>query len=263
MKNACRVATLFLSAILICGCANIPDMTADQSEMVSQYAASLMLKYDSENHSRLVDTTSFVEEYNFRKKAFEDAANKYLEEQKKLEEAANAEEEARREEALSQDSAQNTYGNNNNDYTGGAIVLEEVSNVSIGEYIGLDGFEVEFFGCSEQKTFSSVSAYDFSASKGKKFLVMSFDVSNVSAGPTVLDVLTKNVSFKVSVNAEKYYSVLISTNDNDFAQAYDSFNSGETKTYVLLQEIPDEMNVETVSLKIEVPGKDSIVKSLK
>ena len=59
------LTSLILSAtLLFAGCAQYPDLTEEENEMVSEYAVSLLLKYDKDNHSRLVDTSEFLNKYN-------------------------------------------------------------------------------------------------------------------------------------------------------------------------------------------------------
>lgn len=266
MKKTIRVISALLACVVISGCASIPDMNEDQAKVVSEYAASLMLKYDAENHSRLVDTADFINEYTAKKLAFEMAANKYWEEIKKQEEAALEEENQRREETSkqeqlsSQDNGREPYDN------GGATVIDKSetnSLMEIDEYIGLSNFSIQYSGYNFCKTLTSDSAFDLSAGPGKDLLILSFDVKNLSSQSEMLDILTKKVSFKISINNGKYISALISTNDNDLAQAYVKFDGGESRNLILIAEVPESTDLETLSLSVDMAEKDTIVKLLK
>ena len=81
----CFFMICILSAVL-CGCGNaIPELTQEESDMVANYAAAALLKYDSGYQSRLLNEAQLEEEENvqneIRKKAEEMAD---LEKEKEL-----------------------------------------------------------------------------------------------------------------------------------------------------------------------------------
>ena len=100
-KTAILLTGLILSAtLLFAGCADYPDLTEEENEMVSEYAVSLLLKYDKDNHSRLVDTSEFLNKYNTALQERESARLAY-------EAAKQLEEETRRKAAQEQEAAKN------------------------------------------------------------------------------------------------------------------------------------------------------------
>lgn len=266
MKKTFRVISALMVCVIISGCASIPDMNKDQAKVVSEYAASLMLKYDAENHSRLVDTDDYINEYNAKKLAFEIAANNYLAEKKKQEEASLLEENQRKEETAKQEQLSSQENGSKPYDNGGATVIDNTgvsSAMSIDEYIGLQNFSIQYSDYKLCKTLTSDTAFDLSAGPGRELLVLSFDVKNLSSSSEMLDVLTKDVTFKASVNDEKSYTALISTNDNDLAQAYIKFAGGENRNLVLIFEVPESTEIEKLSLNVDMAEKGNIVKLLK
>jgi uncharacterized protein YceK len=54
----CSVA----AAVLMTGCGAMPDLTQEETDLISEYAVGVLLKYDANNSSRLVDTSAYDEE---------------------------------------------------------------------------------------------------------------------------------------------------------------------------------------------------------
>lgn len=266
MRKTLSFVSICICASFFCACASIPDMTAEQEEMVSEYAAALMLKYDAENHSRLVDVSNYIEEYNQKKQAFDDAARKYLEEQQKLEEEQKKEEEERKEETIRQEqlSSGSNASSSNNDAT--VIIVGDPLNYSdepLNTYIGLDGFDINFYDFAVEKELVTTDAFNISAEKGTDLLVVYFTVKNTDSGSRLFDVLSKDVKVKFSVNGDKYISAKINTSDDDLAQAYVTFAGNESKRMLLIAEIKEGTNVENLTMKVEIGSKSPIVKTLK
>ena len=70
-------AILTLSICLM-GCGNaMPAMTEEQSDAISEYATSLLLKYDTEDHSRLVDAQAILDKYDKAWEDYNEAKDKY------------------------------------------------------------------------------------------------------------------------------------------------------------------------------------------
>ena len=64
MKKAKIMCAAVMSGVFaLTGCAGtIPDMTRKETRMIAEYAAELLLKYDKNYVSRVVDTTEYHEE---------------------------------------------------------------------------------------------------------------------------------------------------------------------------------------------------------
>lgn len=264
MRKPLVFLSVFLSVIILGGCASIPDMTEEQEEMVAEYSAALMLKYDSENHSRLVDVDDFLEEYNMKKQAYEDSAKQYLEEQQKLEEEARKEEEERKEETVKQEEINSgNSGNNDSGRDDTAVVIDNTqttsSNESIDSYIGTTGFSIDYYGITMNKELAD----NVFASKGRDFLVVYFDVTNNTSDSKLFDVCTKDVKFYFSINNTSYVSAVINMAEDDLAQAQLTFSGLEKKRLFLALEVPEGTIVNSLTLKAQIDDKNPIIKILK
>lgn len=276
-KFTCVICITALLVLTLAGCGSVPDMTEEQEEMVSEYAVSLLLKYDEANHSRLVDVDSTIAAYEAAKKLHDQAEEAYY---KRIEEEENK----RREEAQNQDDKNSEYsqntaasdnngnghgndgegGSGRNDGSGGAVVVD---NASIEEFLGLSGFGFVYAGFDIMNDYPEDSM-DFvpyiSASEGGDLCVVYFNVTNMSSDSKTLDILNMvpMTYFKLAINGDNFHSVLRTLLEDDMAVYEGDFAPGETKRLVLITEVREGTQISTVDLRI-TQGSDSLTKSLR
>ena len=279
-KFVCAIAVISLSILMLTGCGSIPNLDAEQEEMVSEYAVSLLLKYDSENHSRLVNVDSYINAYETAKKIHDQAEEAYY---KRLAE----EEEKRREEAEKQDELNSSYsqetpsqggGNSSSDGgsgsssgrgdgTGGATVVDART---IEDFLELEGFSVEYAGFDVMDIYPATAlAQDFvpyiSVSEGGNLCVVYFDVTNTQSADAMLDTINMIPLpfFKFAVNGEnRYVSAVKTILEDDFSMYSSSFSAGETKRLVIVFEVREGTEVTALNMRI-TRGGESLTKSLR
>lgn len=273
-KFTCVICIMSLMVLTLAGCGSIPDMTEEQEEMVSEYAVSLLLKYDAANHSRLVDVDSTIAAYEAAKKLHDQAEEAYY---KRIEEEENKRrEEAQNQEDKNSEYSQNTAapegdghgsgegGSGRNDGSGGAVVVD---NASIEEFLGLSGFGFVYAGFDIMNDYPEDSM-DFvpyiSASEGGDLCVVYFNVTNMSSDTNTLDILNMvpMTYFKLAINGDNFHSVLRTLLEDDMAVYEGDFAPGETKRLVLITEVREGTQISTVNLRI-TQGSDSLTKSLR
>jgi len=278
-KFTCVICIMSLMVLTLAGCGSIPDMTEEQEKMVSEYAVSLLLKYDAANHSRLVDVDSTIAAYEAAQKLHDQAEEAYY---KRIEEEENK----RREEAQNQEDKNSEYSQNTassdssgdgrgeggsgeggsgiNDGSGGAVVVD---NASIEEFLGLSGFGFVYAGFDIMNDYPEDSM-DFvpyiSASEGGDLCVVYFNVTNMSSDTNTLDILNMvpMTYFKLAINGDNFHSVLRTLLEDDMAVYEGDFAPGETKRLVLITEVREGTQISTVNLRI-TQGSDSLTKSLR
>lgn len=275
-KFTCVICITALLVLTLAGCGSVPDMTEEQEEMVSEYAVSLLLKYDAANHSRLVDVDSTIAAYEAAKKLHDQAEEAYY---KRIEEEENKRrEEAQNQEDKNSEYSQNTAapdssgdghgsgedGSGRNDGSGGAVVVD---NASIEEFLGLSGFGFVYAGFDIMNDYPEDSM-DFvpyiSASEGGDICVVYFNVTNMSSDTNTLDILNMvpMTYFKLAINGDNFHSVLRTLLEDDMAVYEGDFAPGETKRLVLITEVREGTQISTVNLRI-TQGSDSLTKSLR
>lgn len=264
-KGLCLCLALTVSLSLT-ACASIPDMTAEQESMVSMYATSLLLKYDSENHSRLVDVNPFLTEYNTALYLFNSEEEAYYD-------ALDEEEALRREEAKAQEELNNSYSEETLAYEPETSEEDEfyentatvVDARSIDSFLDLFNFSIDYVDYEVVDEYPEGSDDVFvtlTSTSGHDILVVNFDVTNTSSEVETLDILSSLPTFKLAVNDDKYYSVMKTLLSEDLSVYTGAFNPGETKRLVLITEVREGAFVNSLGLRISM-GDDYITKTLK
>ncbi|MCR5310440.1 MAG: hypothetical protein K6E32_03340 [Lachnospiraceae bacterium] len=255
MKRFRLTALTITLSLLLSACGSIPNLTQEENRMVSEYAASLMLKYDSANHTRLVDTSEFLNSYYTAKRAHDDAEKAYYD-------AIAREEEQRRREAEAQKNANSEYNSNQsssnsskNDGTGGAKVVDSTySNMPIGEFLGYGNFDIAYAGFELLSNYpkDNDAAVSLSASSSNTaLLVVYFDVTNNSQSAANLDILSLNCKFRLSINDGSYKGVLYPVMlDDILSECMDDFAGLEKKRLVLIMEVDKNTVVDSLSMTV-------------
>ncbi len=224
-----------------CGAA-IPDMTEEQNAVLVEYAAGLLLKYDSNHHGRLVDPED-------------------LEELESEEVYAQPEESQPKEEPEPEEEPDNTATVVDNTEE----AQEEPVYRSIEEFYGIDGVAMDFSGYEIKDMYPDDSTDDLffamSASAGCKLVVLHFDVSSVSGQDKDLDMLSLNTKFKISINGETPKYALTTMLTNDLASFKGTIGAGGYEPLVLVTEVTEEMaqSIQTMSLVMRNGTEEAIL----
>lgn len=230
-----RIAIMCIAAMALfmtaCG-STIPEMTEEQTAQVAEYAAGLLLKYDENYHSRLVEEPeAAIEEEPLEE-----------EEVKEEELPAEAAEEEPEEETVVVDKSEE---------------VQAPIYSSIEEFYGIEGVAITYNGYEIKDMYPEQSSSDemffaMNATAGCKLLVLNFNVTNTSGQDKNLDMLSMDTKFKVSVNGETPRYALTTMLTNDLASYVGTIMSDATEPMVLVCEIPEDKAGDIQSLSLEM-----------
>ena len=118
---------------------------------------------------------------------------------------------------------------------GTEIMDETPAGNTLEDVFGADGLEVAYGGVSLAGNYTESDVLDVRASNGKQFMVLEIDMTN----------LTSKVKFTADYSADGAESTQVSAYTTimttDFSTYDDEIPAGETKSAVLLFEIPDSV----------------------
>lgn len=255
------LSMIILMSFVLTACSGIPNMSDEQEEMVSEYAASLLLKYDAENHSRLIDVTDYITEYTAAEQRYKAQEEKYYTDKQR-------EEDERREETLNQETLSSSYSESTAgsaattviDRNGGATVVDARS---VEDFLGLSGFSINYNGNDLVHAYPEEASIDsVIASEDKNLLVIYFTVTNNNSSDSAFNMPGTGMNFSFSVNGGKYYSANPTLLDNDLYTYSGTFAAGESKSFVIVSELPKGINIESLNMKV-ASDTDALIKSLK
>lgn len=235
MKKMNVLLCSMAAAFMMTGCGEMPDLTQEESELISEYAVGVLLKYDTGYNNRLVDTT----------------ADDPAEEETELPEEENPEEEPEpemEEPAEVVDVSQDE---------------EEAQPMasSVEEYYGIPNVMISYTGYELADSYppseeGAVPVFSMDASAGTQLLVLKFNVQNTSGQDQQMNMLRYGATFRVSVNGEASKGALATMLVNDM-QTYDGVIPANTSVeMVSIVEVPQGTNVGSIEFILRGNGED-------
>lgn len=226
MKKRIGLFLLISNMVLVlAGCGNsIPDMSDEQMDAVGEYAAIMLMKYDANHRSRLVDLSKYEEEVK------EDVSEPQPEE----EEGSIPE----------------------NDISGPEIIEPQVPEyASMEDFMELPaGVTVTYEGlriCDSYPEEEAANEYFYlEASGDKKLVVLRFTVSNMSAEQQQLDFWNSGNTYKLKMGDTYMRNALTTMLLDDMVSFVGALDAGCSKSLVLLFEAESEFANETQEMNL-------------
>ena len=241
MRKFTKLGAALIAASVLpmaaCG-SSMPELTEEQNRLIVEYAAGLLLKYDENNHGRIVD----IEE-----------SEPVHEPEVQVEEPVADETEDPEEAEVSETSQ-----------TPDEVQMgEAIAERSIEEFYGIEGVSIAYTGFEVKDTYPDVAEdnlfFAMNASAGSKLLVFNFMVTNVGGQDLNLDMSAYNTKFKISINGESPKYILTTMLMNDLASFTGTIPAGASENLVLVSEIPEEASgsVQSVALLMKNELEDA------
>lgn len=243
--GAVMLATMLASAGLCgCGLVTIPELDEEQTALVTEYAAGLILKYDP-----LTPETSLLDDEELAKQAQEEA----LKRQREREAKAAAEDYLAKKANASKNKEEEKKGEESDKESSKKKEDSEQAVGDLAQFYGMNDFSISYTGyelTDSYPTSGSDLLMAMDATEGKTLCVLKFSVTNNSGGDAVFDMFYRSPNFYLSIDgAEKVhqqYTLLL----DDMAASNDTFSAGETQERVLIFEVPDSTtSIGTMSMQ--------------
>lgn len=250
MKKIKILGILAMSAVMLTGCVDsMPDMTAEQSDIVAEYAAGLLLKYSPNFDYRLVSDDELAAALAQQKALEEAEALETATVQESSEEAS--EEQTQEQASIPQEETQQSTESAEQIVQGGLDADTDLAvELGLDEGISLRYQSFEICDSYPQNT-SGFSGID--ARQGRKLIVMHFDLENPSdetADCNLYDYslrLRININQSVSANAQE--TPLI---PDDMASFAGSIEAGKKADVVAVAEIEELSDSDIESFTIQM-----------
>lgn len=240
MRKVCTLVCGIIMAALVTGCgAAMPDLTQEETELISEYAVGVLLKYDKHHSSRLIDTTEY------------DAAAEDMKE--------DISEEVSEEETAQENPADSTEVID--------ISQDEESAAlpsTIEEYYGIQGIAFQYIGYDLTQSYPSGTDdenlfFAMDATNGMQLLVLRFAATNISSEDKSLNMMEYGVRFRISVNGESGQNALSTMLLDDIQTYNDVLPAGSGVELVSIVEVPQSISVETIDLILRGDGENAVM----
>lgn len=229
-------------AMMFSGCgAQIPDMTEEQSKAVAEYAAGLLMKYDTHHESRLLSDAELEAELE-RLEALAARKIELAEMDQALEEQKEAEKEAEKE-------AQNQTD----------VIMPEESGVQgqyVDDFYGIEGVTIRYQDYHVADAYPEGGEdiyFRMQANSGNKLLVINFTAKNETEADVSLDMISIAPRFKIGINGGAAHYALSTLLLDDLANYRGTLAAGEEINLVIMAEIEEEKakNIDSVFIMMQ------------
>lgn len=246
MKNK-SYGRLAVAAAAVCmlfgGCSGGRELSAEEETAVAEYAAGLLLKYDSKYPDRLLP-----------------------EEEVARREKENAQNESVQKESAENESAENESAENENIENAGtetgALTNEEGEHAAEGLLGAAPGIRAELVGAGIFQNYPEAGgAYILEASEGNHILVCELALKNEQDQALAVDVIAASPTITISVNDSVTRTALMTMLPDDLTTYAGNIGAGEEKHFVLLTEIPDRSGekIDHVRITLENGGRKAVL----
>ncbi len=227
--------------LLLTGCSNsfdaMPDLTEEESRLIAEYAASILIKHDK-NAGKLASDAEIAaaDEREATLRANTEALQALLEDEP---------------EETSEEGQENSSSE-------GAAPSEPVTAAfeGIAPFCGLDGFRIEYMGHSICDSYppadSEELVFAMDATAGNRLLVLQFMAENTTAGDLELNMLDRDIRFKISVNDGEMSNALSTLLLDDLSSYKEVVPAGASVMLVLTREVTEAEAgaISTISLSL-------------
>lgn len=226
MKKRICVILLITWAVVLCGCnSEIPDLTEEQTALITEYATNLLVKHSELSERNLLSKTELEqeiteeEEARERKNKADEIAQTYLSNDDKGDEAAMGEDQ----------------GNAEN-----AVVIP---SKTISEFLGESNFEIEYDTYELCSSYPEAGNEEFymamDATPGHQLCVVKFHVQNLTSDEQYFDMLSRKGRFILRTSDGEKISSQATMLLNDLSSYRGNISGSTTEQMVLLFEVEE------------------------
>lgn len=231
-------AIMAAMVLLLTGCGTAyPELSPEDEVLVGEYAAKLLLKYDANNRSRLVERDELSVEEAEEQQEETEAPEQTPEETVPVEDTPVIEMEQE------QTANDNMVGSP-------AEFYELVEGIAIN----YQGMEV----CDSYPQSGDADAYfALDATEGKRLVVLKFGIENHSQSEQHVDLLSQDANLRITANGGYTRNILTTMLTDDMATYTGDIPAGETVNVVLLAEADKDVadSIATLMLNLKNDSK--------
>ncbi len=254
IRKKLALLSVCLCVMLLVGCEKVIELTDDETQLIAEYAAELLLKYDINYVDRIDDGNQKAEE--LASEALEESTERLTEQ--------STEQERTSEEATTE-GMETTSGEATNE-TFEANPVGTESNIAI--IAGIEGVDITF------REYSIVDKYPatdeqgefiyLEASEGYQLLVLHFDVVNNTQDIVSFSLLDKEIDYRIVCNGSKAANPMLTILMDDLGTLETNVEPGVQQEAVLVFQVSDSMQAElnTMDLYVTYNGMDNMINIL-
>ncbi|MDE7479096.1 MAG: hypothetical protein K2M91_14350 [Lachnospiraceae bacterium] len=253
MKKGKVLGLFAMSAMLLTGCVDaMPELTTEQSDIIAEYAAGLLLKYSSN--------------YNYKIVSDKEVAAAMAELQENIEPETEKETEEETDKAQTEDDVnQNTSPSEvqTEEQETETEQIQFVTDLDFAAELGIDDLIIRYQSFELCNSYpQNNSGFSVDAAQGKKLLVIHFDMEGLPEEDVNCNLFDYDIKMRVNINDSNSAVVLNTMLPNDLATYMDVVQAGAVIDVVAVAEVDDitEEEIQTLTLRAASIGQSCVVK---
>jgi hypothetical protein len=243
-KKIRYVISFVLCCLVLTGCNEVIDLSDEQSSMIAEYAAGLLLKYDVNYEDRVDEGEKEIVELD--EQTTEDLTSEEQSEEVTTETLSDETEQA-------EDEGQST---------------EQVvgTESDIAKIAGIQGVTITYddYLITEQypATDEEGEYIYLDASDGYELLVLRFQVANVTENMVDVSMIDKALDYRIVCNGSKAAKPMLTILMEDLGNLETSVKPGESQEAVLVFQVSDSMKdaIDSIELNVSCDDVDNVIK---
>ncbi|MDE5696636.1 MAG: hypothetical protein K2I96_04365 [Lachnospiraceae bacterium] len=250
MKKGKVLGLLAMSAVLLTGCVDaMPELTDEQSEIIAEYAAGLLLKYSPNYNYKIVSEEEVAAAMAARQEVSEPETENETEtgsgqtEDEHPQDISSETEPSESEPEMEQ--------------------VQFVADLDFAAELGIDDLIIRYQSFEICGSYpGNNSGFSVDAAQGKKLLVMHFDMEGLPEEDVDCNLFDYDIKMRVNINETASAAVLSTMIPNDLASYMDVVHAGESVDVVAVAEIDDmtEEEIQSLTLRASSNGQTCTVK---
>lgn len=246
-KIVCFIFFIFCGGMLS-GCNTVVDLTKEETELIAEYAADVLLKYD----------VNYIDRIDEGEKKIEETAD--TKDLNTTEEGTTAQMPDTEEAAKDQTDTESSKDNKEPEISSG-------SEKDIAKIAGISGASITY------KDYLITSRYPekeddpvfLEAPDGHQLLVVRFDVTDITKEAVAVSLIEKEIDYSIVCNGTKAAKPMLTILLNDLGTLETTIKPDENQEAVLVFQIADDIkdNLDSVQLKVTCNNTEHIIEVLK
>ena len=219
MKRGKLIGMVVIATGLLTGCVDhMPEMTEEQSALIAEYAADMLLKYSPNYNYKIADEEVLAEvvEEKVTEEETEEASTEQTVEVVEVSTQIAATEE-----------------------TTSALDIIDIAEVDFAEVFEME-VEIRYEDmeiCSVYPQGEVGTGFSVNATEGKSLVVMHMLIENISEAVITCDLFEKDMDISINMNGGNYKKASNTLLVNDFTTYIEEIPAGESREAVIVAEV--------------------------
>ena len=268
-KRTWTVACLCAAAMVCSGCGQVTALTEQEEEIIAEYAAKTLLRYDKGYNSKY--ETDVMQEAKAEAKARGENAQEEVvtaEPEPTPEVTPTPKAEPTPEPTMTPVPETTPTPVPEPEITQTPVQTpteNRLSPTDVGKLFGMEGVDVNYVGFEASDKYPVVPdselAFVMNATQGAKLVVVKFDLVNRTDSAKTCNIAGQNIKFQMRFNQADYVGVQKTLLPDDFALVNCVLQPGETKRVVVISQVAAgyETTISNVDLIARVGGENTII----